>query len=64
MFSFFVCPVLVKFLPLFGDHRLGKEAGDSDVSARGRKLLDTAVTAGSYQDFKMSKNLTKSSDNN
>ena len=31
---YFRCSVLLKFSPLFGDHRLGEEAGDSEVPAR------------------------------
>ena len=31
----------MKFSHLSGDHRLGQEAGDSEVPARGRKLLET-----------------------
>ena len=58
MFSFLTCPVLVKFPLLFGDHQRGKEAGDSEVPARGRKLLETAQTAGLNQDCYMSKNST------
>ena len=63
MVSFLTCPVLVKFPALSGDHRPGQEAGDSEVPPRGRKLLETAQTAGSNQDCYMSKNPTKSSDN-
>ena len=59
MVSFLMCPVLLKCPPLFGDHRLGQEAGDSEVLARGRKLLETAQTAGSNEDCYMSKNPTK-----
>ena len=33
---YFTCSVLVKFSPLFGDQRLGEEAEDSEVPARGR----------------------------
>ena len=66
MVCFLTCPVLVKFPHLFGDHRLGKEAGDSEVLARGRKLLvqETAQAAESNQDCYMSKNMTKSLDKN
>ena len=63
MVSFLTCPVLVKFPALSGDHRPGQEAGDPEVPPRGRKLLETAQTAGSNQDCYMSKNTTKSSDN-
>ena len=35
MSSYFTCPVLVKFPPLFGDHLMGTEAGDSEVPASG-----------------------------
>ena len=62
MVSFLTCPVLVKFPPLFGDHCLGQEAGDSEVPARVRKLLETAQTAGSNQDCYLSDNLSKSLD--
>ena len=64
MVSFLTCPVLVKFPALSGDHRPGQEAGDSEVPPRGRKLLETAQTAGLNQDCYMSENPTKSSDNN
>ena len=64
MVSFLTCPVLVKFPRLFGDHRLGQEAWDSEVPARGRKLLETAQTSGLNQDCYMSENPTKSSDKN
>ena len=64
MVIFLTCPVLAKFPPLLGDHRLGQEAGDSEVPARGRTLLETAQTAGSNQDCYMSENPTKSLDNN
>ena len=64
MVSFLTCPVLVKFPPLFGNHRLGQESGDSEVPARGRKLLETAQTAGSNQDCYMSEYTTKYSDIN
>ena len=46
--------------PLFGDHRLGQEAGDSEVPARGHKLLETAQTAGLNQDCYKSEYLIKS----
>ena len=36
MVSVLTCPVLVKFFPLSGDHRLGQEAGKSEVPERGR----------------------------
>ena len=58
MLGFLMCPVLVKLPPLFGDHRLGQEAGDSEVPARGHKLLETAQTAGWNQDCSMSEYLT------
>ena len=58
-----MCPVLVKFPPCL-DHRQGQEARDSEVPARGRKLLETAQTAGLNQYCYMSNNLTKYSDNN
>ena len=58
MVSFFTCPVPMKFPPLFGDHWLGQEAGDSEVPARVRKLLETAQTAGSNKDCYKSKNTT------
>ena len=64
MVSFLTCPVLVKFPALSGDHRLGQEAGDSEVPDRGRKLLETAQTAGANQDCYMSENTTKYSDSN
>ena len=64
MVSFLTCPVLVKFPLLFGDHRRGEEAGDSEVPPRGRKLLETALTAGANQDCYMSKNTTKYLDSN
>ena len=54
----------MKFTPLFGDHLLGEEAGDSEVLARGCKLLETVQTAVSNQDCYMFKNLTKYSDSN
>ena len=60
MVSFLTCPVLVKFPAMSGDHRLGQEAGDLEVPARGRKFLETAETAGSNQDCYMSVNRTKS----
>ena len=59
MVSFLMCPVPVKFPALSGDHRPGQEAGDSEVPPRGRKLLETAQTAGSNQDCYMSENTTK-----
>ena len=64
MVCFLTCPVLVKFPHLFGNHRLGQEAGDSEVPARGRKLLETAQAAEMNQDCYMSKNMTKSLDKN
>ena len=42
MVSVLACTVLGKCHPLFCDRRLGQEAGDSKVPARGRKLLETA----------------------
>ena len=62
MVSFLTCPVLVKFPALSGDHRQGQEAGDSEVPPRGRKLLETAQTAGLNQDCYMSENPIKSLD--
>ena len=56
--------VLVKFPPLFGNHQLGQETGDSEVPARGHKLLETGQTAGSNQVCYMSENPTKSLDIN
>ena len=54
MDSFLTYPDVVKFPLLFGDHRLGQKAGDSEVPARGRKR----------QYRIMPKNLTKSLDKN
>ena len=48
----------MKFPALSGDHRLGQEAGDSEVPPRGRKLLETAQMAGLNQDCYMSENPT------
>ena len=64
MVSFLTCPVLVKFPALSGDHRLGQEAGGSEVPDRGRKLLETAQTPGLNQDCYISEYPTKYSDNN
>ena len=64
IFSFLMCSVLVKFLPLSGDHRAGTGSKGFRVPARRRKFLETAQTAGSNQDCYMSKNTTKYSDIN
>ena len=64
MVSFFTCQLFVKMFCLFADHRIWQEAGEPEVPARGRGLLETAQTAGSNQDCYMSENPTKCADKN
>ena len=46
MVSFLMCPVLVKFPALSGDHRPGQEAGDSEVPPTERAQTPGDCTDG------------------
>ena len=39
MVGFFTCQLFMKMFSLFGDHRLRREAGEPEVTARGRTIL-------------------------
>ena len=55
MVGFFTRQLFVKIFSLFGYHRIFLETGEPEIPARGRKLLETAQTAGLNRDCYMSK---------
>ena len=53
MVGFFLHQLFVKMFSLFGDHRLWLEAGEPEVPAIGRRLVETEHNAGLNQDYYM-----------